>query len=370
MYEGHSPKANASRPPGQWQSFDVIFKAPRFDNEGRKIAHARFLKVLHNGTLIHENVELSGPSWGSLYPQERATGPIALQGDRGPVAFRNIWVVPIDLDKMGLTNPFFAMDTGTIDDVHQSTKSQAEMLKELGYAGIGYWERNPAGGTKGLAEMLGELDKCALKMYPVYFSIKLEEPNERYMPLITASIKLLERREGIIWLAIASDRFPNSLPAGDERAVSIIGDIADFAHRYGVRVALYPRSGVWLDKVDDAVRVAKKVNRRNVGVTFNLYHWLKTDRPANMKAVIKKAIPYLFVVTINGTTEAGSIETLDRGTFDVYGFLRALDQEGFKGPIGLYGIGGDVRENLRRSMAAWRIFSERLAIEKADLVDY
>jgi hypothetical protein len=76
-------------------------------------------------------------------------------------------------------------------------------------------------------------------------------------------------------------------------------------------------------------------------------------------------------VTINGSTEAGSIETLDKGTFDVYRFLRAIKREGFKGPIGLqgYGIGGDARENLRRSMGAWRVFSQRLATEEAESID-
>ncbi len=366
-YEGHSPRVNASRPPGQWQSFDVIFKAARFDSKGNKIANARFAKVWHNGTLIHDDVELSGPTRGGLYPNESATGPIVLQGDHGPVAFRDIWVMPIELDK-GLTNPFFAMDTGTIDEAHKTAKSQAEMVKELGYAGIGYWERNPAGATDGLREMLGELDRCGLKAYPVYFTIKLEEPNEKYMPLIAESIRLLAGREAIVWLAITSDVYQRSSSAGDGKAVSIIREIAGLANKNGIGVALYPHVDFWLERVDDAVRVAAKANRRNVGVTFNLYHWLKTDRPTNMEAAIKKAMPYLFVVTINGTTEAGSIETLDGGTFDVYKFLKALKREGFKGPIGLqgYGIGGDVRENLRRSMEAWRRFSQRLATEEAE----
>jgi len=366
-YEGHSPRVNASRPPGQWQSFDIIFKAPRFDSQGGKIANARVVKMWHNGTLIHDDVELSGLTRGSPYPKESVKGPILLQGDHGPVAFRNIWVMPIELDK-GLTNPFFAMDTGTIDESHKTAKSQAEMVREMGYAGIGYWERNPAGGTEGLREMLGELDKCGLKAYPVYFTIKLEEPNERYMPLIAESIKLLAGRETVVWLAITSDIYQKSSSAGDDKAVAIIRAIADLANKDGVGVALYPHAGFWLEKVDDAVRVADKANRRNVGVTFNLYHWLKTDKPANMEAAIKKAMPYLFAVTINGTTEAGSIEALDGGTFDVYKFLKVLKQEGFKGPIGLqgYGITGDVRENLRRSMEAWRRFSQRLATEEAE----
>lgn len=371
-YEGQSPRVNACRPTGQWQSFDVVFRAPRFDKQGRKIANACFVKVIQNGIVIHENAEVSGPTRDSPQSDESAIGPIALQGDHGPVAYRNIWVVPIELDKMGLTNPFFAMDTGTIDEAHKAAKSQAEMLKELGYSGIGYWERNLSQGTKGLEEMLSELDGCGLKAYSVYFTIKLEEPKERYLPLIEDSIKLLKGRGTIVWLAVTSEDCRKSSPAGDEKAVAIVSEIADVAHEHDVRVALYPHTDFWLEKVEDAVRVAQKVNRRNAGVTLNLYHWLKTDKLVNMESAIEKAMPYLFMVTINGTTEAGSIETLDKGTFDVYGFLKALKHCGFEGPIGLqgYGIGGDAQENLRRSMEAWREFSLRLATEQAERMNY
>jgi sugar phosphate isomerase/epimerase len=367
-YDGHSALVNASRPPGQWQTFDIIFSAARFDSEGKKIANAKIVKLWHNGTLIHKDVELTGPTRGSFKPNDLARGPLVLQGDHGPVAFRNIWVIPLDLDKMGLTNPFFAMDTGTIDETHKSAKAQVDMLKELGYAGIGYWEGNPSQGTAGIAEMLAELDKSNLKAFGAYFTIKLEEPAEKYTTLIENSIRALAGRKTTIWLAITSDVHQKSAVSGDEQAVAIISRIADVANKNGVAVGLYPHENFWLEKIEDAVRVAEKSNRRNVGVIFNLYHWLKTDKPANMETAVARAMPYLLVVTINGATEAGSIETLDRGTFDVYRFLRAIRQAGFTGPIGLqgYGIGGDVRENLRRSMQAWREFSQRLAAEDAE----
>lgn len=95
-YEGHPPRVNASLPPGQWQSFDVVFRAPRFDKSGKKIAKARFEKVVHNGIVVHKNVELTGLTRGSAYGDERSAGPLLLQGDHGPVAYRNIWVVPLE----------------------------------------------------------------------------------------------------------------------------------------------------------------------------------------------------------------------------------------------------------------------------------
>jgi hypothetical protein len=89
---GEAPRVNVSRPPGEWQSFDVLFRAPRFDGDGRRIEKARFIKVIHNGTLIHENYELEGPTRSSLSAPEGPKGPLMLQGDHGPVAFRNIRV--------------------------------------------------------------------------------------------------------------------------------------------------------------------------------------------------------------------------------------------------------------------------------------
>lgn len=97
-YEGHPPRVNAARPAGQWQTYDVLFRAPRFDGNGKKIGNARFEKVIHNDTIVHENVEVTGPTRASAYQDEKPVGPLMLQGDHGPVAYRNIRVVPLDDD--------------------------------------------------------------------------------------------------------------------------------------------------------------------------------------------------------------------------------------------------------------------------------
>ena len=92
---GITPKARADRPPGQWQSYQFWFQAPRFDESGKKTANAKFIRILHNGQLIHENVERLGPTVASMKIPEAATNPIMLQGDHGAVAFRNIYVRPL-----------------------------------------------------------------------------------------------------------------------------------------------------------------------------------------------------------------------------------------------------------------------------------
>ncbi len=94
-YEGHPPKVNASKPAGEWQSFDVVFRAPRFDADGKKTANAKFVKVIHNRQVVHEDVEVTGTTRAGAWEDEKPKGPIMLQGDHGPVAFRNIRVRPI-----------------------------------------------------------------------------------------------------------------------------------------------------------------------------------------------------------------------------------------------------------------------------------
>lgn len=94
-WEGHAPPVNASKAPGEWQSFDVVFRAPKFDSAGAKIANAMFVKVIHNGVTLHENVEVTGPTRAAAPGPERPRGSLMLQGDHGPVAYRNLRMRPL-----------------------------------------------------------------------------------------------------------------------------------------------------------------------------------------------------------------------------------------------------------------------------------
>jgi hypothetical protein len=92
---GVPPRSNACKPAGTWQKLEAIFQAPRFDAAGKKTANARFVRVVLNGTLIHENVQVKAPTGHYYREKEVAAGPILLQADHGPVAFRNIRARPL-----------------------------------------------------------------------------------------------------------------------------------------------------------------------------------------------------------------------------------------------------------------------------------
>ncbi|EON79064.1 hypothetical protein ADIS_0481 [Lunatimonas lonarensis] len=89
-FEGKAPRMNVSKAPGLWQHFKIVFEAPRFNARGEKIKNAKFVQVFQNGVLIHENVEVTGPTTSALFEDERELGPLMIQGDHGPVAIRNM----------------------------------------------------------------------------------------------------------------------------------------------------------------------------------------------------------------------------------------------------------------------------------------
>ena len=94
VYGQYPPLVNAARPPGRWQSYDIVFHAPRLDKTGKLLRPAR-VTVLHNGVLVQDNVELSGPTAHGArppYSPQPEKLPLALQDHSNPIRFRNIWI--------------------------------------------------------------------------------------------------------------------------------------------------------------------------------------------------------------------------------------------------------------------------------------
>ena len=89
-YEGIAPLMNVAKAPGLWQHLKVIFRAPKFNEKGKKISDAIFEQVYLNGALIHIQVKVTGPTRASIYEDEQPAGPLMFQGDHGNIAFRNI----------------------------------------------------------------------------------------------------------------------------------------------------------------------------------------------------------------------------------------------------------------------------------------
>ena len=258
--------------------------------------------------------------------------------------------------------PFFPFCIDWHDAKKRNFEQQAVMLKELGYAGVGHiW-------LDKVEERIKTLDAAGLKLFQITMVVDVAPGKKPYdakrFQEVCAAIKGRQ-----VQFCLLVNGMKSSDPSVDPRAVEILREMSDQAKDSGAQLLLYPHQGSWIERIEDSIRVGDKVDRPNVGVMFNLCHWLRVDKSRDYKSLLKQAMPRLWAISLNGADEldekpgwAHYIQPLDKGSFDVGKLLKTLKELGYKGPIGLqcYGIGGDTREHLARSMTAWQKLSENL----------
>lgn len=256
----------------------------------------------------------------------------------------------------GPTNAFFPFCIDWHDAKKRNFEEQAQMLKELGYPGVGHiW-------LDKVEERIKTLDAAGLRLFQITMVVDLTPGKPPYDVARFKEVCSLIQGRGVQFDLLLNGRKPSD-PAFDDQAVAILREMSDQARESGAQLLLYPHQKSWIERIEDSVRVADKVDRPNVGVMFNLCHWLRVDKSRDYKSLLKQAMPRLWAVSINGADEFDDqpgweryIQPLDKGSFDIAGFLCTLHNLGYTGPIGLqcYGIGGDAREHLARSLASWR----------------
>ncbi|MEC9093267.1 MAG: TIM barrel protein [Planctomycetota bacterium] len=240
---------------------------------------------------------------------------------------------------------FFAFQNG----VHfSSVDERIKVLKELGYDGIG------SANVNDLETRWQKYSAAELKIYSIYAGVNITETSFNVPQNLLTAISQLKNRATVVELFVGGK-------GTDEQAVAAVRNVAQAAKQSGLKIVLYPHSGCHVDHVGDAVRIAKKVDRNNVGVMFNLCHFLMVEPDSNLKTELEKARPYLWRVSICGA-EVGTrnwttlIQPLDQGDFQQSHLLGLLKSMGYKGPVGLqcYGVKGDSRNHLKRSIAQWK----------------
>jgi sugar phosphate isomerase/epimerase len=251
--------------------------------------------------------------------------------------------------------PFFPFCIDWNDSKKRSFKEQAAMLKELGYDGVGHIWLDKVG------ERLESLDEAGLRLFQITMQVDLSPGKPAYDARFKDALAMVKGRK-VQFCLIINGAKPSDVSA-DPRGVEVFREMSGRALDSGSQLLLYPHQGCWIERIEDSVRVAAAVDRPNVGAMFNLCHWLRVDKQRDYTSALKQALPRLWAVSINGADEFDEkpgwdryIQPLDQGTFDVGRLLKTLREIGYKGPVGLqcYGIGGDAREHLARSMTAWR----------------
>lgn len=280
-------------------------------------------------------------------------------------ALLGIWLALAPGSLAAGSNSFFAMDTGLRDGKARTASEQAALLKELGFQGF---------GTSGYPteEFLAAFEKEGMKVYNTYLTLSFDAAKPELDPKLRTLVPALKGHGTALWIAISSvtvagGKLKPSEAKGDEVVVGLIRELADLGISNGVKIAFYPHTGLWMERVADALRVARKVDRPNVGVTFNLCHWLKVEGDRDPLPTLKEALPHLLFVSLNGadggnTREMGwdrLIQPLDAGSYDVAGLMKSLDRLGYQGPVGFQGFGikGDSREILGRTIKGWRLMN-------------
>ncbi len=246
--------------------------------------------------------------------------------------------------------PLYLFDNGA-GRGEVSIEEQVELARRTGYAGIFY------SGTQQIPELLAAHRARGMRVLGIYTGMNVADPEPGFDPGLPDAIRQLRRTGALITFTVngrAAD--------GDARALPVIRQVADLAAEAGLEVALYPHHGFHVARIEDALRVRALTGRPNVGIVFNLCHWLRSGDAASLDARLKEALPHTRMLSINGADPEGGwdrlIQPLDRGTYDVRAFVRKWWAAGYRGPIGLqcYNVPGDREENLRRSMEAWRKF--------------
>lgn len=259
--------------------------------------------------------------------------------------------------------PFFVFEDGLWNTKSDTPEYWTYLIKECGFDGVELI------GVDRVDGMLPELKKNDLRLFTLYIQIDLEK-EKPYDSRLKEYIKKLENTGLHLWVHVHSEKYQPSDPAGDERCIEIISDLADYAKDYGVKIAFYPHSNFWVEKVGDGVRLAKKINNPNVGAVFNLCHYLKKDDKEMIEQNIKNALPYLFLVSINGSDDGDThqmewdrlIQPLGRGSYGVLNILKLLKDLGYNNPIGLqcYNIKGEPEKFLKESVQTWEKYMNQL----------
>ncbi len=258
--------------------------------------------------------------------------------------------------------PFFPFCIDWHDARKRTFPEQAAMLKELGYEGVGHiW-------LDRVEERLQSLDPLGLRLFQITMVVDLNPEKPPYDEARLKDVLRAVSGRKVQFCLIFNGAKPSD-PAADPRGVDVLRRMSDLAQDSGAQLLLYPHVDNWVERIEDSTRVAEKVDRPNVGAMFNLCHWLRVDRQRDYARLLKAALPRLWAISLNGADVSDDqpgwnryIQPLDQGTFDQARFLQSLKELGYRGPIGLqcYGIGGDTRDHLARSMKAWRTLSRNL----------
>jgi len=236
--------------------------------------------------------------------------------------------------------------------------TQIEIFAECGYGGAMLSLKDDPQRWKMLPAYLEALKKRNMRLTAIHARFYIEDGT--YPQVIKDNLPLLKDTKVVLIPSVGSRKeLDRKDPQAVEMAVMILREMSDDVKQYGLGgITPYMHIGNWIETIDDNVRIAKVVDRRNVGVMFHLHHWQAVGNRDldRLREDLIKAKPYLMVVVIQGTDkDKATHKILGEGSFDMVPLVRTLREIDYQGPLGTMGYtqSGDIPGKLKRAYQAW-----------------
>ena len=272
--------------------------------------------------------------------------------------------------KKELDNTFYCFNNGvrTLLNAPVGNEAQAQLVKRLGYDGL-------AGHTEETYfELRKAMDKVELDMPEIYIRLSVVDGKISDNPELKNILEDSKDLDLLVTLHLHADEFMNNKKEGDKLFVTGLRELADFGKPLNIQFAVYPHVNFYCETLEHAVSLVKTADRKNVGVVFNLCHMLKVEGEQGWQEKAKAAMPYLFMVSINGADSGNTremdwdrlIQPLGEGSFDTYNLVKFLKDKGYDGKFGLqcYNIKQDCEVALTKSIETWKSYKERYAADE------
>lgn len=272
-----------------------------------------------------------------------------------------------------MKNEFFALHNIIRgDSTYDTFDEQVVLLQNAGYDGV---EINSVESFEG---MKLALDKHRFRSFYFYVKISLDEP---YMDsrLQTYIQRLKGSKTIIAPYIIGSSEYPQGSRTADTLVIRLMRQLSDWAANAGLQVAIYPHLNDYVERTDHALAIVKSVDRKNMGLAFNLCHWLATTTLSERNQLqphLRELKPYLKMITICGANNViadksspwdNYILPLGTGSFDTYGFVKyCIKDLKLDSPIGVqcYMIKGDKYQLVQNTIKVWKQYKQQLETGK------
>lgn len=266
-------------------------------------------------------------------------------------------------------NPFYCFGNAmNLPNAPADLFEQAALIKKVGFTAIS------GSRQENYFQFRKALDSFGLEMPEIYIELSIDQRIDHHDKELKKIIRDSRDRDLLITLPINSKLYKHNKLEGDLKLVEMLTELADYAASYHVKLAIYPHFSLYCESIDHALKIARMAGRSNVGIVFNLCHFLKVEGQEQLNKAVTEAMPHLMMVSICGADSGNTkqmgwdrlIQPLGSGSYNTYDFVKLLKDKGYHGKFGLqcYNINLDAQAAISQSINTWNGFKKKYLSEK------